>query len=213
MAKVTAAITPGICLLLYFYLKDKYQPEPIRLVMRMFILGGLIVFPLLVIQAVMNRFLTDSFTQSLIVSGLTEEFAKWFLVYFLVFRHPEFDEQFDGIVYAVATAVGFATVENIFYIFLYQGDLLTYVWQRAFLPVSGHALFGVTMGYYFGKLKQQQNGKYLFLSLFLPVLFHGMFNSIMLMSQALVILPMTFMAFLWFYNIRKMNATLGAHHS
>ena len=206
--KIVAAITPGLSLLTYFYLKDKYSPEPMKLVLRMFICGGLIVFPLLFVQEVMNRIFTSVFTQSFIVSGFTEEFAKWLLIYFVIFSHSEFDEHFDGIVYAVATAVGFATVENLFYIFLNQGNLFNLIWLRALLPVSGHALFGVTMGYYMGKMKKKKRKIYLLLSLLLPVLFHGIFNSMIYLSSSLAILLVLFMTFLWVFNLRKMNAAI-----
>ena len=62
----------------------------------------------------------------------------------------EFDEHYDGIVYGAAVSLGFATVENILYLF---ANGLESALGRAILPVSSHALFGVIMGYYLGKAK------------------------------------------------------------
>ena len=69
----------------------------------------------------------------------------------------EFDEHYDGIVYGAAVSLGFATVENILYLF---ANGLESALGRAILPVSSHALFGVIMGYYLGKqsfLKERKN--------------------------------------------------------
>ena len=209
VVKIIGAFIPGICLLTYFYLKDSDQPEPLRLILKMFVAGGLIVFPLIILQSIFNQYFHGMFMQSFFVSGLSEEFVKWALVYFLIFNHVEFDEHFDGIVYSVATAAGFATVENIFYIFLEQGDVVAIIWNRAFLPVSAHVLFGVTMGYYFGKMKLKRHRFFGIMSLTVPVLFHGFYNSIIYWSNwlATVIIVM-FMIFLWLFNINRMNVAL-----
>jgi RsiW-degrading membrane proteinase PrsW (M82 family) len=47
---LSAGVAPGIALLLYFYLKDKYKAQPIVMVFRSFIFGSLLVFPIMVIQ-------------------------------------------------------------------------------------------------------------------------------------------------------------------
>src|SRR5690606_34909890 len=88
--------------------------------------------------------------------------------------HKEFDEPFDGIVYAVMVSLGFAATENIAYVVQggYEVALL-----RAFTAVPAHATFGIMMGYYMGKAKfslrrQQLN----LLGLFLATLFHGAYD-------------------------------------
>src|SRR4029450_10832400 len=68
----------------------------------------------------------------------------------------EFDEPLDGVVYGVAVALGFATLEN----FLFVARLgLGVAWMRALFAVPAHALFGATMGYYAGRAKFDQGGK------------------------------------------------------
>ncbi|NTZ19482.1 PrsW family intramembrane metalloprotease [Paenibacillus sp. JMULE4] len=100
-----------------FYLKDQLKPEPFKLVIKVFIIGGLVVFPLIVVQSILAPYNGGIWIESFLLSGLFEEFIKWFLLYFLIYNHTEFDEFFDGIVYAVAIAAGFATVENLFMLF------------------------------------------------------------------------------------------------
>lgn len=209
IAKLVAAVAPGFSLLVYFYLKDAREPEPLYLVMKMFLFGGLVVFPMIVLQQTFNPFLQGTMAQSFIATALFEEFIKWFLLYTLILKHVEFDEPYDGIVYAVAVAVGYATVENVFYIFLAKGDVATLIWTRALLPVSAHALFGVTMGYYFAKMKVRMRKSDTFASLILPVLFHGAFNSLSYLSTlyttSFIVL---YMCFLWIYGVMKMNSIL-----
>lgn len=209
MAMIIGAIAPGICLLWYFYLKDKDQPEPLRLILSMFILGGLVVFPLMVVQNAINPVFQGIWVQSYLVSGFSEEFIKWFLVVVFIYKHNQFDEHFDGIVYTVAAAAGFATVENVLYSFIEKGSLIQLLWSRAFLPVSAHVLFGVVMGYFLGLAKTTGSKTYIALSLFVPILLHGTFNQLIYSSKlhgSLFIIG--FMVFLWFYAVRKMNHAL-----
>ena len=104
-----------------------------------------------------------------------EELLKWSVLYSIIFNHTEFDEPYDGIVYAASVSLGFATLENILYAVYFPSSFTTLM-LRALLPVSGHALFGIMMGYYIGKAKfatKSRVRRYLLLSLTLPFLWHG----------------------------------------
>ena len=209
---LTAAVAPGVSLLTYLYLKDRYDAEPIHMVIRLFVLGMLIVFPIAVLQRGLTLWLGESpFVFSFIVSSGVEELIKWFLVYHMIYNHTEFDEPYDGIVYAAAAALGFATLENVLYAILQPATFGTLL-VRALLPVSGHALFGVIMGYYIGKAKFTANRSlyYLTLSLLLPFFWHGLYDYIMLTVKSnwmWLIVPL--MAYLWVrgaLKIKRANA-------
>ncbi|WP_426453529.1 glutamic-type intramembrane protease PrsW [Paenibacillus sp. S-38] len=207
---LTAAIAPGAALLCYFYLKDRYQPEPVSLVLRMFFFGVLLVFPIMVLQRALVLGLglgEGSFLFSFLASSLPEEFFKWFLVYFVIYKHTSFDEPYDGIVYSVAVSLGFATLENVFYAFLHGTDFSFLLW-RAFLPVSGHAMFGVIMGYHFGKAKFSGTGssKHLLYALLLPFFWHGTFDYILAVTKTYWVWFMApLMVFLWVRSLLKVN--------
>ena len=219
-----AAIAPGIALLSYFYLKDKYETEPLHMVVKMFIIGLLLVFPVMVVQHGFQEELHfGMFAQSYVLAGFLEEFFKWFIIYYTVYQHVEFDEPYDGIVYAVAVSLGFATLENFFYLREHGGAAAAF--YRAILPVSGHAMFGVLMGYYFGKAKFSPNSRsrrlYLWISLALPVVLHGTYDFILLMKQEIwpwLMIP--FMLVLWVAALnlsraalnRSMAAAFGTHY-
>lgn len=150
---LVAAITPGVALLFYFYLKDKYDAEPLHMVARMFLLGVLVVFPIMIVQQGLVRGLGDNpYLFAFGISSGVEEAFKWFVLYHFIYHHTEFDEPYDGILYAVAVSLGFATLENIIYAFTLKASFASLL-LRGLLPVSGHAMFGVVMGYYMGRAK------------------------------------------------------------
>ncbi|WEK55664.1 MAG: glutamic-type intramembrane protease PrsW [Candidatus Cohnella colombiensis] len=203
---LAASIAPGIALLAYFYLKDRYDTEPLPMVLKMFLIGVLIVLPIIIVQRGMIVLFGDSpFVSAFISSAMVEEFFKWFVLYHLIYNHTEFDEPYDGIVYAVAVSLGFATLENVLYAFMQPATFGTLM-ARALLPVSGHALFGVYMGYAFGRAKftKDNNVKSLLLLAFIfPVVWHGFFDYIMLtVSTTWIWLIVPFMFMLWFVGMR-----------
>ena len=112
---------------------------------------------------------TSELLDAFLSSSLLEEFFKWFILFYAVYQHVEFDEPFDGIVYGVAVSLGFATIENIFYLI---ANGIEHAMARALLPVSSHALFGVIMGFYIGKAKFVKSKLYPWLALLLALLFH-----------------------------------------
>lgn len=195
-----AAVSPGICLLTYFYLKDRYDAEPIRNVLRIFVIGLLLVFPTMFIQRGAVLWLGESpFVFSYLISGGIEEFLKWFIIFYFVFNHELFNEPYDGVVYSVAVSLGYATMENVLYTFALPADPLM-LFMRALLPVSGHALFAVVMGYYFGKAKfgSQPRRKLLVFAYIIPVFIHGTFDYIQLSFDSLwTLMIFPFIAALW----------------
>jgi len=206
---ITAAVAPGLSLLTYLYLRDKYDAEPIHMVIRMFLLGVLIVIPILVIQRGFSIWLGDGiFVTAFIQSSGVEEFLKWFVLFHVIYNHTAFDEPYDGIVYAGAISLGFATTENILYSIFLPADFGIML-LRALLPVSGHALFGVLMGYYLGIAKFSKGRKrkmYIFASLILPITMHGLYDWIILKwEQDWIFVIVPFMILLWVFGLSKMN--------
>jgi protease PrsW len=204
---LSAGIAPGLALLSYFYLKDEYGSEPISVVLRTFIYGALLVFPIMFIQYVIDveHLVSSDFINAFFTTGFLEEFFKWFILFYAIYQHVDFDEPYDGIVYGTSVALGFATSENILYL-LANG--VEHAVGRALLPVSSHALFGVLMGYYLGKGKftKERKGKWLLFSLFLPVLFHGIYDFILMSFEYWIIFIFPFMIFLWWLALRKVKS-------
>lgn len=157
-APLLLAIAPGLVLLAYFYIRDRYEPEPFARILRVLV-GGALAVPLAVAtEMAACRFLDvdtspalmdprQLFLYSFVCVGAVEEGLKLLVVGALIYRDPEFDEPYDGLVYAVAAAMGFAILENV-KVTLVSG--LGPGLARAFLAVPAHAMFGVAMGWFLG---------------------------------------------------------------
>ncbi|QPC46720.1 glutamic-type intramembrane protease PrsW [Mangrovibacillus cuniculi] len=204
---LSAGIAPGLALLSYFYLRDEFESEPLIQVAKTFIFGAIITFPVMFIQFVLTEenIFTTSFLQAFLSIGFIEEFVKWFILYFAMVKHAEFDEPYDGIVYGAAVSLGFATTENILYLVAHGVEI---AFVRAILPVSSHALFGVVMGYYLGKAKFSPFSRkmyWLLLSFTAPLLLHGLYDFLLLQKGMIAYYVIPFMFFLWWFGLRKVK--------
>ena len=124
--------------------------------------------------------------------ALVEEFCKWLMVYTLSFKHKEFDYFYDGIVYSVFVALGFACIENLIYVL--SSGIGTGI-LRAVLAVPGHACDGIFMGYYLGLAKiadlhgrKKEKSLNLFLSILVPTLLHGIYDYCLMTENAFFII-------------------------
>lgn len=207
LAILSAGIAPTFALMSFIYLKDRFT-EPFSLILKTFILGALLVFPIMFIQYALTieNVSGNNFIQSFLEVGFIEEFFKWFIFMYVIYHHTEFDAHYDGIVYAVSISLGFATVENFLYL-LTNG--IEYAFTRALFPVSSHALFGVIMGYHFGKAKVNSSYKKwnIALALVLPFILHSSYNYILksITSNWLTLL-IPFMIVLWIIGLRRVKA-------
>lgn len=168
--------------MLYIYLRDKHEREPLWLLMVSFIYGGLSTIVTLAISFPVNLILfseTDSpihtFFTAFFKVALIEEFSKFIFVRFVLYYNKNFNEPFDGIVYAIMVGMGFATVENVIYVFQYgykTGVL------RMFTAVPAHAVFALIMGYFIGRAKftHRKTTQYSVLALIGAAVFHGSYD-------------------------------------
>ncbi|MFB6454547.1 PrsW family intramembrane metalloprotease [Chitinophaga sp. Hz27] len=202
MILLALAVAPGLAISMLIYALDKYDREPIGLLLKCFLLGMVcIILPLtfqaLAMQAGFSEnggsLLSTAFFAYGIV-GVSEELAKFLVLYFYAYPKKSFNEPFDGIVYSVMIGMGFATLENIAYVgqFGYGTGV-----ARMFLSVPAHAAFAVLMGYYVGlaKFVPQKRNHLLQKGLGIAIFFHGTYdfflftgNSILLLGAAIVTL-------------------------
>ncbi len=212
MLLLAAAVAPSAALIYYFYKRDKYEKEPRLLLLKAFLMGGGLVIPVLFVELSLNVFnttdnsiLSAGYT-SFVVAGLVEESFKFLFFFLFIWRNREFDEMFDGIVYAVFISLGFATVENLAYV-LSTGMSTAVV--RSFTAVPGHALFAVAMGYYLGIAKfagPKYRKKYILLGFINPVILHGIYDFILLSQKLyLLILFIPYMLYLWKRGLRNIE--------
>lgn len=183
MKLLLTAVAPIFIIILFIYIKDKYEKEPLKLLAFNFLLGAIVSIVIttilyyifdIVLPLTNHTSILQQFIKAFFVVGLTEEFSKYVIIRYFAQPNKAFNEPFDGIVYAVMVSMGFAATENIIYVL--EGGFETAL-LRAFTAVPAHATFGILMGYYMGKAKFSNNRIVLNLSgLLLAITFHGAYD-------------------------------------
>ena len=185
MALLLVTILPSILIILFFVYSDKFR-EPRGQILKVFIYGILITIPAYFLNTYLNAFWYNNFrvSEGLIGSFLTaapvEEGLKLSILYFFVYKMKDFNEPIDGIVYGVTASLGFATLENFYYVYLladyYQTSSMSLAVARSFSAVPAHAVFGVFMGYFFMKYVFVKKGDNLLFAFTIPFVLHGCYN-------------------------------------
>jgi len=183
------ALAPGAAIGLYIYFKDKYEREPISLVILSFFLGVVSVvitfilsFPINKIIPIDQKSLSEQAVHAFLLVALIEEFSKFIFVRWVLYPNKNFNEPFDGIVYAVSVGLGFAGLENILYVMSSSNGIATGI-MRMFTAVPAHATFAVLMGYFMGRAKCEKGKSYLvWVGLASATLFHGAYDYFWFLS-------------------------------
>lgn len=157
---VMSFIPAGLWLVL-FYRRDRYEPEPKSLVLKVFGLGALLAWGLggrvlNILFEVDNWLYTNWWTQlagGILVVGFTQEYLKYIAVRASVYGLAEFDERTDGIIYGTAAGLGYATALNIDLIVASGGVDLGSGAFRIAITALAHASFAGVTGYFLAKQK------------------------------------------------------------
>ena len=223
MGLLALAIAPGIAICLFIYRKDKYNREPIGMLLLAFVLGMLSIIPAIAVQLswpvnmqqLGNKGYLPLAFFTFVIVALSEEGSKFLMLRLFLFSRKSFDDPFDGIVYAVMVGMGFATVENIGYV--YEHGVATGI-LRMFLSVPAHGTFAVLMGYFMGYAKFTAGSRLpnYALALLLPVLFHGSFDFCLFSGSEILIVVGALSSFilalyLSFRAIRRKQAISKLH--
>jgi RsiW-degrading membrane proteinase PrsW (M82 family) len=161
IAGLAMALVPALIWLLFFYQQDSLEPEPKAYVLGVFILGALlansIALPVIKDLFQTQNWLYDSvwthILGSILIIGFTQEFLKYAAVRYTIYPTAEFDERGDGVVYATAAGLGFATMINLHYVIDNHGVALGVGAIRIAVTALAHASFAGVMGYFLGQAK------------------------------------------------------------
>lgn len=219
---ILLAMLPSIIIGFIIYKKDIIEKEPIRLLIKLFVFGmlstGVALFLEIYAEKIfafaLNPGVINVLFKSFVVISLSEELVKWLFTYVICWRDKNFNYTYDAIVYCVFISLGFATVENIIAVLSNDGGFALAL-QRGLITVPAHAFFGIISGYYMGLAKKcelrgwvHKSKKNLMLSLILPVLIHGLFDSLLFMSSKLSLtLVTTLIIYLYFSSYSKVVRT------
>lgn len=164
MEIIILSLLPCLFWLVFFYVQDWYDREPISLVAVTFILGIVATIPALVFNTLGTIFTTilfghesvlGNFIQFFGIVGPVEEGAKLLAVLVFAYKQPEFDEPIDGVIYSAAAALGFAAAENVLYVSQFHSLQLLAI--RGPLANAGHALFSAFWGLALSRAKAAPN--------------------------------------------------------
>lgn len=191
-----AAVIPAIILLVKVYRADRLEKEPVALIVSLVGFGIMATLVALVCEQLGERILTSFFPEGSMgyniimyfgIVAFSEEGAKYLLLKRRTWYSPEFNCQFDGVVYGVSVSLGFALWENLGYTAMYG---MSTALLRAVTAVPGHACFGVFMGVWYGLAKRlhgQGRGSASklcrVLALLLPAFLHGCYDFIATMES------------------------------
>ena len=188
-------MAPGAILFYFFWVRDRWQREPWKLLAMLAFWGGVSVIPAGAVELayfgleMKMESIKDAAVAAFLCAALVEESIKFLFVFFMTHRSKYFTEEYDGIIYAVAVGLGFAVAENFLYVvgafFMEEGWIQIAV-MRAFTAVPMHALDGVILGYFIGRahfMKDRVKGALtLLLGLFVAILFHGVYDFFAFLS-------------------------------
>ena len=184
MNTLLITILPSILIVTFFVKSDRFQ-EPNSQIIKIFFYGILICFPAYYLNTVLgNIYASRGVSESLISSFLTaapvEEILKFSVLYSLVYKMKDFNEPIDGLVYGVTVSLGFATLENIYYVYVlsdyFETTSRALAIGRSFSSIPAHGIFGATMGYFFMKYSFIGKKNNLALCMIAPILLHGAYN-------------------------------------
>ena len=188
---IVAAVVPAVLLMVKVYRSDRLEKESPAMLWSLAKAGVFSALIALVAERILGLLLNLAVPQSsglyplilyFIVVAISEEGAKYFLLKRRSWTSPEFNCQYDGVVYAVFVALGFALWENISYVLHYG---LRAVIIRALTAIPGHACFGVFMGVFYGLAKRyeragdsERSKQFRILALVVPAALHGAYDYI-----------------------------------
>jgi len=209
MAIFLLTFLPGLLILTYFIFSDRFK-EPKKVIITTFILGVVIGYP----AGYLNYYIEQIFSNGNIINdalvggafagALVEEILKFLILYFYIFKHKEFNEPMDAIVYGIVVSLGFALNENYDYVYNFAEQFKATSWEialaRSYSAIPMHAACGVIMGFYFGQNYFIEQGRSFSLALIVPIIIHGSYNFLLsfngIYAQAIVVLAIIFCFFL-----------------
>ncbi|MGE5416147.1 MAG: PrsW family glutamic-type intramembrane protease [Acidobacteriota bacterium] len=217
---VFAAVTASAGIWLWYVRRyDKVEPEPLKTLLRVGLLGGL-----------MSVFLAGIFNSIFIVVtgidmekapvvelailalfiGFNEEIMKALAAIVMVRKLDDFNEPIDGLIYGMTVALGFAALENIQYIAQYGlGVIVT----RTLLSVPGHLFYAALWGYGLSKAKFMTREQRYFRTA-LPyiagaALLHALYDFLLFTGTAAAVLVLPLLVVLLVITHKRLNWMAG----
>ncbi len=137
---IIIGLSPSLIWLVFWRHLVKRGREPMGLVALCFILGAASVFLATMLQNGVKHLVIDSQTRIAVWAGI-EEILKFGVFYLVAYNSKYDDDALDPAMYLLAVALGFAALENIFYILKPAASFNV----TASLLTGGFRFFGSTL--------------------------------------------------------------------
>ena len=200
---------------------DRLEPEPIKVLLRVGLLGGLMsVIPAIIGNNLaqhilgMDGFVTDLSKEitlplalgSAVFIGINEETWKFLATLRLVKKLPEFDQPIDGMIYAMTVALGFAALENLEYMIRFGAGVLV---ARSLLSMPTHLACAAIWGYGLARAKFISRPRR-YVKTALPYLLaaagvHAAFNFFIFLQTWTILLVFPLLLFIVWYSNKKLH--------
>ena len=207
-------LVPAVFFVLFVRYKDRHQPEPWGKIFKGILFGVLSIVISVVISLLWEPLpyligvgwiyeipIVRGIVTAFYNAAIPEETAKLFVLWLLLRKNKDFDQNIDGIVYAVCIAMGFAGVENLMYLFNNVESWQTVAATRCLFAVPGHYIDGVLMGFFYSivHFRPAKFGKYKNMIWIAPVVAHGIYDSICFLGEEHFLLGLLiYIPLIWF---------------
>lgn len=212
------ALLPGILIIIFIFRKDKVEHEPYGLLAKLVLFGAISCIPAVILEEAMTYVMPPTIVdnvslamyEAFVVAALCEEVCKYLLLRLGSWNNVNFNYRFDGIVYGVCVAVGFALLENILYVM--DGGLQVAL-MRGVLAVPLHAFCGVFMGVFYSEAKKASirgnSGKSRSAkvkAVLVPLLIHGIYDTFaMIGTSTATIMLLVFVVIMYIAAVKVIN--------
>lgn len=147
---IVGGIIPSLIWLWFWLQEDKKNPEPKKVILRIFLAGGLAVVPAFLLQrASLSYFggmesiqFATTAIPLLATWALVEELVKLIAAYVGGFKGKDYDEPLDAMIYMITAATGFAAFENMLFL---GNTLYDPNWHFTFLLTGNLRFLGATV--------------------------------------------------------------------
>lgn len=209
---IIGGFVPAIVWLLFWLREDIAKPEPARLIIRTFLIGGLSVTLAFILQRAAIPAIEQhtglifdltypswslaffySTIPFLLAWALIEELVKYLASTIAVFTNSSFDEPIDAMVYIITASLGFAAVENTLFLVntIIAGETSTYFILTGNLRFLGatvvhivsSAIVGATLALTYCSSPRRRIAAFT-LGLILASTLHGLFNFFIITSSS-----------------------------
>jgi protease PrsW len=192
-ATLTLAFFTGLLpalLWLWFWLKEDKHPEPKPIIIATFFLGMLAV-PLVIPFEKLAASFIPNVTILIIVWSFLEELFKYLAAYVIALRMKHNDEPIDPLIYLITAALGFAALENTFFLFnplVNEGFLPALITHNmrfvgaTILHTVSSGIIGLFIGLSFYRNRITRKW-YFYTGFILAVLLHALFNFLIIIGK------------------------------